>query len=77
MTGRYHGTPMEKHMRLPVDAAHFERWLTLFRETAHEVCTPEGAAWVILRAEKIASSIHSNIVDFKDGHGLRGVAPRL
>ena len=34
MTGRYHGTPMAKHLRLPVDAAHFDRWLDLFEETA-------------------------------------------
>src|SRR6478735_5493710 len=25
MTGRYHGTPMVKHNRLPVDAGHFDR----------------------------------------------------
>src|SRR6478672_2391544 len=29
MTGRYHGTPMVKHNRLPVDAGHFDRWLGL------------------------------------------------
>ena len=32
MTGRYHGTPMVKHMPLPVDAAHFDRWLALFED---------------------------------------------
>src|SRR4029453_8237094 len=25
MTGRYHGTPMVKHIRLPVDPGHFDR----------------------------------------------------
>ena len=30
MTGRYHGTPMAKHLPLPVDADHFDRWLELF-----------------------------------------------
>ena len=30
MSGRYHGTPMVKHMPLPVDAGHFDRWLELF-----------------------------------------------
>ena len=34
MSGRYHGTPMAKHMPLPVDADHFDRWLALFEETA-------------------------------------------
>ena len=58
MTGRYHGTPVPKHARLPVRWAHFERWLDLFRQTAHETCTPEGAAHVIERAERIAQSLH-------------------
>lgn len=36
MTGRYHGAPVPKHVSLPVTWSHFERWLTLFRETAIE-----------------------------------------
>ena len=58
MTGRYHGRPVPAHTPLPIDTAHFERWLAMFRETAHEVCTPQGAAHVIERAERIARSLH-------------------
>jgi hemoglobin len=58
MTGRYHGAPVPKHANLPVSWAHFERWLALFRETAHETCSPAGAAHVIERAERIARSLH-------------------
>jgi len=58
MTGRYHGRPVRAHTPLPISAAHFDRWLALFRETAHEVCTPSGAAHVIKRAERIARSLH-------------------
>jgi hemoglobin len=58
MTGRYHGAPVPKHASLPVGWPHFERWLDLFRQTAHETCTPEGAAHVIERAERIAQSLH-------------------
>ncbi len=58
MTGRYHGRPVPAHTPLPISAAHFDRWLGLFRETAREVCTPEGAAHVTLRAERIARSLH-------------------
>ena len=61
MTGRYHGAPMPKHLPLPVEQAHFDRWLALFRQSAEEICPPEGAAWVIERAERIAASIHTNI----------------
>lgn len=58
MTGRYHGQPVPAHVTLPVDAAHFNRWLDLFRATAREVCSPAGAEHVIERAERIASSLH-------------------
>ncbi|MFV0336529.1 MAG: group III truncated hemoglobin [Tropicimonas sp.] len=65
MTGRYHGAPVPAHAGLPVDWAHFERWLALFRETTAETCTPEGAAHVIERAERIARSLHMAVEDAK------------
>ncbi len=77
MTGRYHGAPMPKHLTLPVDRTHFDRWLTLFRQTAAEVCTPEGAAWVIERAERIAFSIHANVEDARNNYGRGGLPPKL
>jgi hemoglobin len=77
MTGRYHGQPRPKHLSLPVGAPHFARWLDLFRQTAHEVCAPEGADWVISRAERIARSIHMNIQDARGQYGRMGVPPRL
>jgi len=46
MTGRYHGSPMQAHLGLPVEQAHFDRWLDLFSQTARETCPPEGAAHV-------------------------------
>lgn len=63
MTGRYHGRPVPAHTPLPISAAHFERWLALFRETAHEVCTPLGAAHLIERAERIARSLHIAVLE--------------
>lgn len=77
MTGRYHGAPMPKHLALPVEAAHFDRWLELFRKTAHEVCPPEGAALVIDRATRIAASIHMNVMDARGQYGRAGVPPQL
>lgn len=58
MTGHYHGKPVPAHATLPVDWAHFERWLSLFRETARETCPPRGAAHVVEAAERIARSLH-------------------
>lgn len=63
MTGRYHGAPMPAHATLPVTWAHFDRWLALFRETARDVCPPEGAAHVVERAERIARSLHMAVED--------------
>ncbi len=63
MTGRYHGTPMVKHAPLPVDAAHFDRWLALFEQTAHEVCPPEAEAHFVERAKRIATSLELGIAN--------------
>lgn len=61
MTGRYHGTPMAKHLPLPVDADHFDRWLALFETTVREVCPPEAQEHFIERAQRIASSLELGI----------------
>jgi hemoglobin len=63
MTGRYGGKPMQVHMRLDVDLdrGHFERWLSLFRVAAAEVCTPAAAAFFVERAERIAESLQLGI----------------
>lgn len=66
MTGHYHGSPVPKHVGLPVDWSHFERWLALFRETAHEVCSPAGAAHVVERAERIARSLSVAVEDARN-----------
>jgi hemoglobin len=61
LTGRYHGTPMVKHAPLPVDAAHFDRWLALFTQTAREVCPGEAEAHFVERARRIAASLELGI----------------
>ncbi len=61
MSGRYHGTPMVKHMPLPVDAEHFDRWLALFETTARELCPPEAEAHFVERARRIATSLELGI----------------
>jgi hemoglobin len=61
MSGRYRGTPMVKHLPLPVDAEHFDRWLALFEATAGEVCPPEAEAHFVERARRIAASLELGI----------------
>ena len=53
MSGTYHGNPMPKHMVLPIDATHFDRWLALFEETATEL--------FIVRARRIAQSLELGV----------------
>jgi hemoglobin len=67
MTGRYHGTPMAKHLPLPVDGDHFDRWLALFEQTAREICPGEAEAHFVERARRIAQSLELGIA------GTRGV----
>jgi hemoglobin len=61
MSGVYSGRPMEKHLPLPVDARHFDRWLALFEQTAHEVCRPAAAEHFIERAHRVAESLELGI----------------
>lgn len=61
MTGRYHGSPMQVHARLPIAGEHFDRWIALFERTANELCPPAAAAHFIERARRIADSLELGI----------------
>lgn len=57
-SGRYHGNPLKKHKDLPYfDPALFDRWLTLFAETAGEIYTPDIAALYAEKSRRIAESL--------------------
>lgn len=60
-TGVYEGRPMPKHLPLPIDARHFDRWLEIFRETARDLCPPVAADHFIERAERIAMSLELGV----------------
>jgi len=61
MSGRYHGQPMQKHLLLPIDARHFDRWLALFEETARELCSPAAADHFANSARRIGESLELGI----------------
>jgi hemoglobin len=67
----YKGNPLEKHLELSLDPAHFDRWLTLFAETAREVMPPEHADLIIGKSHRIAETFKSAIAS------QRGDAPPL
>ena len=60
-TGRYKGDPMMTHLQLPLDPDHFSRWLALFAETAREILSPDHAALVIAKSERIAQNFQAGI----------------
>lgn len=62
-TGVYEGRPMPKHLPLPIDAGHFDRWLALFEETTREVCPPVAAAHFMERARRIAESLELGVAN--------------
>jgi len=57
MSGRYHGQPMSKHLPLPIDARHFDRWLALFEATAREETPPAAAEHFVTAAKRIGESL--------------------
>ena len=67
MSGRYHGQPMAKHLPLPIDARHFDRWLTLFEEAARDLCPPRAAEHFVMLARRIAESLELGVA------GVHGV----
>jgi len=57
-SGRYKGKPIPAHMKLTgIEPRHFERWLRLFSETAHQLFEPRLAGLFVERAERIAESL--------------------
>ncbi len=67
MSGRYHDSPMAKHLPLLLDASHFDRWLALFGEMAREICPSAAEAHFVERARRIARSLELGIA------GRRGI----
>ncbi len=61
----YKGNPMIKHIELnklsPLQQSHFERWLTLWRETINENFTGQKSTEAINRATTIAQLMQNKI----------------
>lgn len=50
----YRGNPLQSHLALPIDSAHFAQWLKLFEETLDENFTGDKADETRMRARAIA-----------------------
>lgn len=58
-TGRYKGNPMMKHLvhAERITPAMFQRWLALWAQTTEEMLSPEGAAAMQAKAQRISESL--------------------
>lgn len=62
-SGVYQGRPMPKHLPLPIDARHFDRWLELFEATARDLCPTPAADHFIASAHRIAASLELGVAN--------------
>lgn len=62
-SGVYQGRPMPKHLPLPIDARHFDRWLALFQDTVRDLCPPAAADSFMERARRIADSLELGVAN--------------
>jgi hemoglobin len=60
-TARYRGRPFPKHLPLPIDSSHFQRWLALFSGTVDELFAGPVAELAKLRAHNIGQVFESRL----------------
>lgn len=62
----YSGSPFPPHKQLPVDKAHFDRWMEIFTETVDTLFTGAIADEAKLRAKNMAEMFNYKINYFRD-----------
>ncbi len=68
----YRGNPGAKHMYLPIEQAHFKRWLTLFGQTVDGLFLGANATEMKLRARKMGDMFQAKIASARaaGGHAI-------
>lgn len=62
----YNGRPFPPHMHLPIDHAHFERWLHLFEATLTELFSGPQADKALAQAQRMALLFESKITFLRE-----------
>lgn len=75
-TTRYKGTPYAPHVHLPIQPEHFDRWLSLFEETARETLPSPLAERAIEKAQHVARGFKVGLFPFTDANGNPSRHPR-
>lgn len=73
--GSYRGNPMAKHRPHAIGAAHFERWLQLWGDTAREVFDADAAAIMVDYAARIGDGLRLGLGLSRARHGPGIAAP--
>jgi len=77
-SGRYKGKPIPAHVKLTgIEPRHFEHWMRLFSETAHELFGADLAAMFVQRAERIAESLKLGFAFHAERPEIWGGLPRV
>jgi hemoglobin len=63
----YSGHPLSRHLPLPIEQAHFNRWLHLFFETLNEHFEGPVAGEAMKKASLIARTFLTRITAFRSG----------
>jgi len=63
----FKGNPFARHVPLPIDAGHFDRWINMFNETVAEHFEGEKAEEAKSRAGMIAVMFQSKLAAIKNG----------
>lgn len=66
----YYGAPFPPHARLPIDQAHFDAWLKLWRATIDALFDGAKAGEAKWRGEKMAAMFLSRIAAYRGGTSL-------
>ncbi len=61
----YQGTPFAPHAVMPLELAHFERWLELFKANLAEHYEGSKASEALWRAEKMAEMFQIKLEHFR------------
>jgi len=73
--GTYQGNGFVAHQRLPLEEAHFDRWLALWERTATEVLPPALAQRAIGRARHMANQYKVGLLPYKRPDGSMSRTP--
>ena len=70
---RYNGRPFPPHWKLDLTPEHFDRWMLLFGETAHEELPADLAAKAIEKAGHMSSAFQAAMFPLRgpDGRPMR------